>query len=65
VVAVKSIDWSGSDGDDVPKESVIFEFGAIRITYTPQSADGTLLTAKKKQAQWDRVRNVGKFPGTG
>ena len=42
MVAVKSIDWSGSTGDDVPTEEVVFEFGEIFIGYYQQQATGNL-----------------------
>jgi len=42
MVMVKSIEWSGSSGDDVPSESVVFNFGEIQITYRQQTSTGDL-----------------------
>lgn len=55
-VAVKSIEWSGSSGDDVPTENVVFEYGQIAIFYSKQSPSGAL-EARAPQA-WDRVLNA-------
>ena len=55
LVMVQDITWSGSDGDDVCEESVIFKFGAIEITYTPQGADGK--EKPKQLTRWSRVKN--------
>jgi type VI secretion system secreted protein Hcp len=55
LVMVQDISWSGSDGDDVCEETVIFQYGAIKITYTPQGADGKDKT--KTEALWSRVKN--------
>lgn len=55
LVMVQDISWSGSDGDDVCEETVIFQFGAIEITYTPQDKDGKDKT--KQLSRWSRVKN--------
>lgn len=55
LVMVQDISWSGSDGDDVCEEKVIFQYGAMKVTYFKQDAHG-----KHKQdstAQWSRVLN--------
>lgn len=59
LVAVKDITWSGSDGDDVPNESVIFEYGAIQIEYTKQKPDGS--KAGTDTQKWSRVKNANQF----
>ena len=46
MVAVKSIEWSGSTGDDVPTESVVFEFGELYIGYYKQQSSGLLGAAR-------------------
>jgi type VI secretion system secreted protein Hcp len=56
-VAVKSVEWSGSSGDDVPEESVVFEYGALKIIYAPQKPDGTLDTAAKIERAWNKMSN--------
>lgn len=55
LVMVQDISWSGSDGDDVCEETVIFQFGAIKITYTPQDKQGK--DGTKVQTMWSRVKN--------
>src|SRR6056297_2754961 len=55
LVMVQDISWSGSDGDDVCEETVIFQYGAMKVTYFKQGTDG-----KHKQdssAEWSRVLN--------
>jgi type VI secretion system secreted protein Hcp len=53
-VYVESIQWSGSGGgDDTPTESVSFAFAKVKITYTPQKADGSAGTAV--MANWDQT----------
>jgi len=56
---VQDISWSGSDGDDVCEETVIFQFGAIKVTYTPQDSAGAGKTPTV--AMWSRVKNNGLF----
>ena len=55
LVMVQDISWSGSDGDDVCEETVIFQFGAIEITYVPQDAKGG--EKAKVLSRWSRVKN--------
>ncbi len=59
LVAIKDITWSGSDGDDVPNESVVFEFGAIQIEYTQQKTDGS--KGGTDTQKWSRVKNSNDF----
>lgn len=55
LVMVQDISWSGSDGDDVPEETVIFQYGAIKMTYRPQQKAGKM--SDDKVSQWSRVLN--------
>lgn len=52
-VFVESIDWSGSSGgDDRPIEQLTLVYGAVEITYTPQTeagAKGSPVVAKYDQ----------------
>ncbi|MEM7047781.1 MAG: type VI secretion system tube protein Hcp [Pseudomonadota bacterium] len=57
LVAVKSISWS--EGDEVPKEDVVFEYGAIQINYARQKNDGT--HEAFQQQHWSRVKNQNVF----
>lgn len=59
LVMVQDISWSGSDGDDICEETVIFQFGAIEINYTPQGKDGK--DGKTETVRWSRVRNDNTF----
>ncbi len=54
-VMVQDISWSGSDGDDICEETVIFQYGAIRVEYSQQKATGEM--SAPKVAQWSRVTN--------
>jgi type VI secretion system secreted protein Hcp len=55
-VFVESVQWSGSaGGDDYPTESVSFGFGAVKVEYKPQKADGSLGTACT--ATWSVIKN--------
>lgn len=63
LVAVKTISWSGSDGDEACKEEVTFEYGALRIQYVQQKEDGTPMTSGdgKSVSSWNRVYNNSEF----
>ncbi|MEM9048507.1 MAG: type VI secretion system tube protein Hcp [Pseudomonadota bacterium] len=55
MVMVQDITWEGSDGEDVPTETVVFQYGAIKIEYKKQDEKGSLTAAGK--AMWSRVLN--------
>ena len=55
MVALKSIEWSGSSGDDVPTESIVFEYGELMVMYRPQIEDGTL--GKGTPLGWSKLNN--------
>lgn len=59
LVMIKDITWSGSDGDDVCEETVLLEYGAMKVTYTPQKKDGSPLPPKV--GEWSRVLNKGSL----
>ena len=59
LVAVKSVEWSGSSGDDVPEETVIFEYGAMRVGYRPQDKTGKLGAPVIRS--WCKVTNNQDF----
>lgn len=63
LVAVKTISWSGSDGDEACKEEVAFEYGALQIRYVQQKEDGTPMTSSDglPQSSWNRVYNNSSF----
>lgn len=60
LVAVKTISWSGSDGDEAPKEEVAFEYGALKVTYQQQSPGGGS-AGTPISSQWNRIYNNNKF----
>jgi len=61
MVAVQSVEWSGSSGDDVPEETVIFQYGAIKVEYIPQLASGALDKSNTMMATWSRMFNNDTF----
>lgn len=63
LVAVTTVDWSGSSGDDAVKENVTFTYGALQVKHTAQKgARSTTSTAT-----WNRITNGPGFdiPGIG
>lgn len=57
MVAVKTVDFSGSQGDDNPSAKVAFECGAIKMTVYKQSKDGSLDTKSPNIVSWDKTTN--------
>lgn len=55
LVMVQDITWSGTDGDDVCEENVVFQYGAMHIEYWRQKKDGT--AGDKTEAKWSRTLN--------
>ena len=60
LVAVKTISWSGSDGDEACKEEVTFEYGALQVRYVQQAEDGSA-KGGAIPGSWNRVYNNDKF----
>jgi len=58
-VMVADIEWTGSE-DDV-EESINFEYGALKVEYIPQKADGSMDTSRTKQAEWSRMKNTAQY----
>jgi len=56
MVAVKSLEWAGAEGDDVPTEDVVFEFGELVVSYYPQLPTG-MLDAKPRTGSWSKLTN--------
>ena len=63
LVMVQDMSWSGSDGDDVCEESIVFQYGAIKIEYFKQAKDGKMSKADGGQgeAKWSRVKNKADY----
>ncbi|MCO6415517.1 type VI secretion system tube protein Hcp [Siccirubricoccus sp. KC 17139] len=57
LVGIKTVSWSGADGDEAVKEEVTFEYGSVQIQYKKQKPDGAL-ESTSKDAGWDRIRNI-------
>jgi type VI secretion system secreted protein Hcp len=55
MVFVTNISWNGGGGDEAPRETVKFKFGAMGIQYIAQKADGTEGT--KMQGMWSATSN--------
>ncbi|MGH7044522.1 MAG: type VI secretion system tube protein Hcp [Acetobacteraceae bacterium] len=64
LVAVKTISWSGSDGDESPKEEVAFEYGALQVRYMQQDATGKFMSPAYV-GSWNRVNNNDSFSASG
>jgi len=62
LVAVKTISWSGSDGDESPKEEVTFEYGALKVQYQQQDVTGGT-KGGVVPGSWCRVTNTTDFNG--
>lgn len=63
LVAVKTISWSGSDGDEACKEEVQFEYGALQVQYVQQDETGKPMSANKTMGSWNQVYNNNSFSG--
>lgn len=55
LVMIQDISWSGSDGDDICEETVVMQYGAMKVTYTKQDKQGK--PAGEKSGEWSRVLN--------
>jgi hypothetical protein len=43
----------------VPEETVVFEYGALKMQYYPQNKDGTL--GKVVERAWNKLTNSSNF----
>lgn len=55
LVMIQDISWSGSDGDDICEETVVIQYGAMKVTYTAQTETGA--AGEQKSGEWSRVLN--------
>jgi type VI secretion system secreted protein Hcp len=64
LVGVKTISWSGADGDEACKEEVTFEYGALQVRYVQQDVTGKAMTTANALpvGSWNRVNNNSNFP---
>ena len=67
LVGVKTIEWSGADGDEACKEAVTFEYGALQVRYVQQDVTGKAMTTASALpvGSWNRVNNNSTFPKAG
>lgn len=59
LVMFQDISWSGSDGDDICEETVVMQYGAMKVWYTAQTETGA--DGAKSNAEWSRVLNTANF----
>jgi type VI secretion system secreted protein Hcp len=59
-VFVTGVNWSGAGGEENPKETVKFRFGAMGVQYIQQKPDGTQGT--KMSASWNALLNDNSAP---
>lgn len=58
-VFVSNQQWSHSDGDDQPSETVTFEFGLLRLKFRPTQATGQL--GQPIYQAWNVIENTDEF----
>ena len=59
LVMVQDISWSGSDGYDICEETLVLQYGAMKVTYTKQDKTGK--AAGDSSSEWSRVLNDANF----
>lgn len=59
LLMVQDISWSGSDGDDICEETVIYQYGAMKVEYSTQGKDGKM--TKHSDASWSRTKNKADY----
>jgi type VI secretion system secreted protein Hcp len=59
MVGVENISWK--NGEEAPEETVLFKYGALKITYYPQDQSGAVGKLPPISSQWDQVLNEASF----
>ena len=59
LVMAQDLDYSVSDGDDVPEEKIVLQYGAIRVRYYKQDVAG--VTTLDSEEVWSRVLNTATY----
>ncbi|MCR8827350.1 type VI secretion system tube protein Hcp [Pseudosulfitobacter koreensis] len=59
LVMIQDISWSGSDGDDICEETLVMQYGAMKVEYSQQDVKGTM--KKHSDAMWSRVKNKAEL----
>lgn len=60
LVMAQSLDYSVSDGDEIPREQIVLQFGAIRVRYY-ETDPRTGATTISSEAVWSRVKNLAAY----
>lgn len=55
LVMLQDISWSGSDGDDICEETLVMQYGAMKVEYLKQDVKGKMKTHSNQM--WSRVKN--------
>jgi type VI secretion system secreted protein Hcp len=55
MLLVQDMSWEGSSGDDVPTETIVFQYGAMSMEYKQQDAKGAMTSTGV--VAWSRVKN--------
>lgn len=63
LVMVQDMTWTGSDGDDICEETIIFQYGAIKVEYFKQDKTGKMskATGGQGETKWSRVLNKAVY----
>jgi len=59
LVLVSQMKWAAANGDDSPQETVTFQYGALQVNYTPQTATGG--PGRTVTQTWNQVTNTSTF----
>ncbi|WP_435140687.1 Hcp family type VI secretion system effector [Pseudopelagicola sp. nBUS_19] len=59
LVMIQDISWSGSDGDDICEETVVIQYGAMKVAYTQQNEQGK--KGSEYSGEWSRVLNTANL----
>lgn len=59
MVFITNVDWSGANDDDAPSEEITFAYGAMQISYSPQTKAGAMGTPVI--TAWSQVLNKNTF----
>jgi type VI secretion system secreted protein Hcp len=62
MVFVNKVEWSASEGDDLPIERVEFAYGSLSLAYYPQRPDGTFATSTASRMTWNQMTNTDQLP---
>jgi type VI secretion system secreted protein Hcp len=58
MVFVNKVEWSASEGDDLPTERVEFAYGGLALAYYSQKPDGTFATPTAARTTWSQLTNT-------